>query len=419
MTDRDEAMTRTLDLLVELLGSGRRDAIDQALASARVRLMVTSADLADARTQAAVYALTMLLVRSGMSLEADLAHVRRRVDLPGLTGEDFAVGLAAVVPRMFPAADIGEPLANPDSILAIGDVPVDLAANVIRLSADGSVASVTRGHQASAIWEPRDGLSALASAAMAAGEVLKDVLRPLAASPLEVLTPLEPAFEVPIGVGGRIDLGRLVLVSAGAISQQFLLVLTAVEGLSAELVVFDRDNTELSNANRCPYVMVDKLGGPKVLAIADLLPVRIQLTPIPSHLTGETRSSVPPGSAIVVGADDISVRHLAQRLDPDWLAIGATSHFLALVTEHPRDEPCAGCAHVRLGDDIAVIPTWSIISFWSGFLVALRAIARAMGQPCPPSRRVTNFWPLRPEAIFEHDLAFNRDCPVRDHSLEA
>ena len=343
MSDRTEAMTRTLDLLVELLGSDRRDAIDQALASARVRLMVTAADLADARTQAAVYVLTSLLVRSGMSLEADMAHVVRRVDLPGLAGDDFATGLAAVVPRMFPGAEIREPTPNPDAILAFGSVSVDTTPDVIRLSANGSTASVARGDRASGKWDPRDSLSALASAGLAAAaEVLKDLLRPLASSPLDVLEPLEPVFDVPIGVDGPIDLGRLVVVSAGAISQQFLLALTAVEGLSAELVMFDRDNTALSNANRCPYVMVDELGRPKVIAIGDLLPVRIRLTPIPNHLSGETRASVPPGSAIVVGADDISVRHLAQRLDPDWLVIGATSHFLALVTEHPVGEPCGG-----------------------------------------------------------------------------
>lgn len=408
-------MTRTLDLLVELLGSDRRDAIDQALASARVRLMVTAADLADARTQAAVYVLTSLLVRSGMSLEANLADVVRRVDLPGLVGPDFAAGLAAVVPRMFPGAEIREPTSNPDAILAMGSVSVDTTSDVIRLSANGSTASVARGHRASGTWDPRDSLCALASAGLAAEEVLKDLLRPLASSPLDVLEPLEPAFDVQMGIDGPIDLGRLVVVSAGAISQQFLLSLTAVEELSAQLVMFDRDNTALSNANRCPYVMVDELGRPKVNAVGDLLPVRIRLTPIPDHLSGETCASVPLGSAMVVGADDISVRHLAQRLDPDWLVIGATSHFLALVTEHPLGEPCAGCSHVRLGDEIAVIPTWSIISFWSGFLVALRVIGRAMGHPYPPSRRVTNFWPLRPESVFEHELAFSRDCPVEDH----
>jgi hypothetical protein len=415
VSDRPEAMTRTLDLLVELLGSDRREAIDRRLASARVRLMVTAADLADGRTQAAVYVLTSLLVRSGMSLEADLAHVVRRVDLPGLTGDDFATGLAAVVPRMLAGAEIRGPTPNPDAILAFGSVRVDSTPVVIRLSANGSTASVGRGHRASGKWDPRDSLSALASAGLAAEEILKDLLRPLASRQLDVLEPLEPVFDVPIDVNGPIDLGRLVVISAGAISQQFLLALTAVEGLSAELVMFDRDKTALSNANRCPYVMVDELGRPKVIAIGGLLPVRIRLTPIPNHLSGETRASVPTGSAIVVGADDISVRHLAQRLDPDWLVIGATSHFLALVTEHPLGEPCAGCAHVRLGDEIAVIPTWSIISFWSGFLVALRVIARATGRPYPPSRRVTNFWPLRPESIFEHELAFSRDCPVQDH----
>lgn len=114
----------------------------------------------------------------------------------------------------------------------------------------------------------------------------------------------------------------------------------------------------------------------------------------------------------MVGADDVEVRHRAQARRPEWLGVGATSHFLVLITEHPRGSACAGCAHVALGEDIAVIPTISIVSFWAGLLLALRLIARAGGRPYPLERQVTNFWPLCPESIFEHGLSRNRRCPL-------
>ena len=74
-------------------------------------------------------------------------------------------------------------------------------------------------------------------------------------------------------------------------------------------------------------------------------------------------------------------------MQPRWLGIGATSHFLALVTEHRRGA-CAGCAHPSHGEDIAVIPTISIVSFWAGFLLTLRLMAFAAHPPYPPARQV-------------------------------
>jgi hypothetical protein len=416
VSDRREALTRTLDLLAELIGADRRDAIDRALETARIRLVVTGADLADARTQAAVYVLVSLLVRSGVSPETDLPTVPRRADLPGLDDKDFARALAAAVPRMFPGARLNVPTDRPDIAIVVGSAPAPPCHEVVRLSAYGPRAWVNRGQQSVGCWAPSDSLAALASAGLAAEESLKDVLRTITTEHIEVLDPLEPIFEVPFSVEDIVDLGRLIVISAGAITQQFLLTLAACTGVSADLVLFDRDTTALSNANRCPYVMVDELGRPKVEVIGLQLPSRLSVTPISEHLDDSTRAVVPAGAAIIVGADDIGARHLAQGLDPAWLIIGATSHFLALITEHPADEACAGCAHRDLGDDIAVVPTWSIVSFWAGYLVALRVIARASGAPYPPTRRVTNFYPLRPESISEHGLVFNRHCPVRVHA---
>jgi hypothetical protein len=415
VSDRQEALTRTLDLLAELIAADRRDAIDRALETARVRLVVDAADLADARTQAAVYVLVSLLVRSGLSPEADLPPARRHVDLPGLHDDDFSSALAAAVPRMFPGARLIAPIDAPDVAVVVGSAPAPPCRELVRLSADGPCARITRGERAVGCWAPSDSLAAMASAGLAAGESLKDVLRPIATEHIEVLDPLEPVFEVPFSVEDPVDLGRLIVVSAGAITQQFLLTLAAVARISGDLVLLDRDTTALSNANRCSYVMVDELNRPKVEVIAAQLPARLSVTPIQEHLEDHSLKVVPADAAIVVGADDIGARHLAQTLDPAWLVIGATSHFMVLITEHPAGEPCAGCAHRDLGDDVAVVPTWSIVSFWAGYLVGLRVIARYSGISYPPTRRVTNFYPLRPEAISEHGLAFNRQCPVRVH----
>ena len=210
-----------------------------------------------------------------------------------------------------------------------------------------------------------------------------------------MLEPLEPEFHCPPGVGGPVDLGRVEVISAGAITQNLLMVLVAEGSVSADVRVFDADTAALTNANRCPFVLIDRLGGAKVEAIAALVPRRIRVEPVPRHLDHDTDSLIGGGATIVVGADDVEARHRAQSRRPEWLGIGATSHFLVLVTEHPQGWACAGCAHAARGEDIAIIPTISIVSFWAGLLLALRLLAHASGRPYPAERQVTNFWPLR------------------------
>lgn len=365
MTDRGEALTRTLDLLGELLGPDRRPQIDEALGTARVLLVVDGEDLAQAGTQAAVYVLTTLLVRSGVSVQAQLAAVPRLVDLPGLVGRDFGSAMTTAVPRMFPGARLTAPQGRPDVIVEVGKAMAPPGCAVLRLSALDRRAWVTRGPASAGTWAPASALVALAAAGLAAGEALKDVLRPISPASIDVLEALEPSFEVAVNLPERVDLGRLFVVSAGAINQQFLLALQAAASVSADIVIFDGDTTVLSNTNRSPYVMIDELGRPKVTSVGSHLPDRLKLTPVARHLDKTSQAIVPAGATIVVGADDIAVRHLAQRLRPSCLTIGATSHFLAMVTEHPERWACAGCAHRDLGAAVTVIPTWSIVSFWA------------------------------------------------------
>lgn len=421
MNTRHEALTRTLDLLGELLGPGQRGDIDAALGATRVHIAYPSSR-ADARTQAALYVLVCLLARSGVAVEAQLAAGPRLVALPGLDSPDFSEAMLAVVPRMFPGAKLGLPAGSPAFTIVFGDDPGRFSGTVIRICAHGPRAWVARNSNTAGPWAPDDSLVALAAVGLGAGEVFKDILRPLSVRHLEELDPLEPTFTVPFRMQETVNLGPIVVISAGAITQMFLMTLAAEGGISADLTIFDGDLTELSNVNRCPFVMTDALNVPKVDAVKQLVgrqrlvSGRLEVTPIARHLDEETQHLVAPGSTVVVGADDVAVRHRAQALQPIWLVIGATSHFLTLITEHPANQACAGCAHHALGDDVRVIPTWSLISFWAGYLVALRTIAHGAGMPYSAARRVTTFWPLHPDAIFEHGLAFSSRCPVRRHS---
>lgn len=408
---RSEALSRTLDLISELLPGRGRDEIDAALGRTRIRLSVSPENLLSPHTQAAVYVFACLIVRSGMQLEADIAPAPRQCDMPGLEGDDFAVAMASAIPRMFPGARLLPPHADSDFFVTIGRAPEGDAAHVLRMFADGGVAAVGRRRGSRRRWRPANGVTAVAAAGLAAGEVHKDLLRRLDGDK-EVLDAMEPEFHCPPDVGDSVDLGRVDVISAGAITQNLLMVLAAERTVSANLRIFDGDVAALSNANRCPYVLIDELEDPKVDAIARLAPRRIRIEPVARHLDQNTQSFIGIGATLVVGADDVEARHRAQARSPEWLGIGATSHFLVLITEHPRGAACAGCAHVAQGEDLAIIPTISIVSFWAGLLLALRLITRASGRPYPLERQVTNFWPLRPGSIFEHGLSRNRRCPL-------
>jgi hypothetical protein len=403
------ALSRTLDLLTEIAGPGSRAAIAAALAGTRVRIVVQERDLARPEAQAAVYLLSMLVVRSGMRVTAEFPSVATTVELPGLEGPDFGASLGSAIGRMFPGANLEREAAVLDLVVAIGAAA---GRADIRMECRGSIGRVRRAGS-TAGWFPGSVLTALGAAGLAASEIHKEALRPIVRAEFaELFEPLETSIAVPdLGVS-TIDLGEVVAVSAGAIIQNLFLVLSAEPRVHGSFRVFDRDSTELTNANRCPFVMIDRLGVQKVDAIADQLPRRLKIEPLGLHLDARSAVSVPRGSIVVVGADDIAVRHLAQRTAPEWLGIGATSHLMAMTSEHPAGRPCAGCTHSDLGDDPPVIPTMSLVSFWSGFLLALRLIRHAVDGGSPVDRPVTEFYPLRPDGVFETGLAFNPRCPI-------
>jgi hypothetical protein len=63
---------------------------------------------------------------------------------------------------------------------------------------------------------------------------------------------------------------------------------------------------------------------------------------VPLRLDVSTVDAVRPlAPSVVVGVDDIKSRWLVQSFQPEWLVVGATAHFLVIVSEHMKDMPCA------------------------------------------------------------------------------
>jgi hypothetical protein len=116
---------------------------------------------------------------------------------------------------------------------------------------------------------------------------------------------------------------------------------------------------------------------------------------------------------IIVGADDVAVRHLAQRANPWWLGIGATGHFEARVTEHWPGGPCAGCAHPTVEPGgAAMAPTCATISYWAGLLLAARLLRAAAGARVTGDAYAT-FYPLTAPGLAEiGSTPAHPNCPI-------
>jgi hypothetical protein len=107
-----------------------------------------------------------------------------------------------------------------------------------------------------------------------------------------------------------------------------------------------------------------------------------RLTPVSRRFSVE--DVLTARAQIMIGADDIRVRHTAQQSGPEYLAIAATSHFEVRLTQHFHGGPCAGCAHPYYNElDDSLIPTLATVSFWAGLQLALFVLARACGSEIP------------------------------------
>lgn len=415
--DREDALSRTLPLLGELLAPIRATDLDGRLATFQVRLVLDAPNSIDATTQTFIATLASLVARSGMTLQVDLSPAPTLVSLPGFGAARFDEALEAAVRSMFPGATIDRAGATPDVAVVLGQAVSPLRAeSTIRLAAVGRSVWLDWGTQSTRPWRPANALAALAAAGLASMELNKFLLRtmsPRNATAAELLAASSLEFQVPFDLPHEVSLGRLDVISAGAISQNALWTFAAADGLTADIRVFDADYVELSNANRCPFVLLNHLAQAKVDLLADLVPYRLRIEPVARRFTLDDVVATPLAPVVLVGADDIAVRHWVQSAAPEFLVVGATSHFEIVVSEHVASSACAGCVHPRMDEaGPAVIPTVSFVSFWAGYLCALRVIAHAVGLPYIAERQLTVAFPLQLGGSWTGPASFHRDCPL-------
>ena len=214
------------------------------------------------------------------------------------------------------------------------------------------------------------------------------------------------------------NLGRFDFISAGAITHSVLFALARILGATGIGRVIDIDCGELSNLNRYALLLRSMIEGLKVSTLASMNLSGLHLEPVPIRYDLETASIIRPlASSVFVGVDHIPTRWDVQKAMPNWLGIGATTHWSSMASFHVDGLGCAGCLHPTDDKNNARIPTVAFVSFWAGLLLATYFV-RAVGEKLlPADRQCTYLTSLRPELPWYSPVTLRLDCPVQKHVL--
>jgi hypothetical protein len=267
-------------------------------------------------------------------------------------------------------------------------------------------------------------MGSLAAATLAAAEPMKDALRSILTSEYpELLEHLVPVLSATVVLGSEdvviegTDLGRVDLVSGGAIVQALLHAVFHVSGIRGVLRVIEPDRLDPTNLNRYLLALLRDVGLFKTQVIAACAPPGIRVIETRERLAAQTLPTLAPlAGQVVVGTDNLPSRWLAQSARPPWLAVGATSHFLAMSSEHAGNGGCARCVHPRDDGVVETIPTASFTSYWAGLMLAARLFRQRATGACPSKEQAKTLWTLHLDGKHsQHSHAAVRDgsCPLR------
>src|SRR5262249_25623293 len=124
-------------------------------------------------------------------------------------------------------------------------------------------------------------------------------------------------------------------ISGGAITHCLLYCVARIPGVTATGRIIEPDTAELSNLNR--YMLLLRSDGEvlKALHLCETLPSGLLFKPVYQKYDSNLLEKITPLASIVaVGVDHIPTRWAVQEARPDWLLIGATGHWSAMVSFH-------------------------------------------------------------------------------------
>jgi hypothetical protein len=396
------------------------DEISERFERCRVLCVSDLQTLSSHSGQTALVTLVSLLSRMGMQVNLRMPEVRMILPQPLLSGVDLRQALIDRSEKFMDGATIrGEVNWKADVVFVLGDSQIHGHHPFLWwLSASDWSGALTMSRTAES-WTARWPIGAIVSAALAAAEAFKFVMRSLQ-TPQSCRELFEPTKSCSWDFGSvplpekPIDLGRVDIISAGAISQAALYTLAHIPHLRMHGRIFDYDFTAETNLNRNMLTLTTDVGLPKVQVASESCRGTIELEPVPARFSRSNATGL--AERVLVGVDDIPSRWEVQGHAPGWVGVAGTSHFSASSSAHGPGQPCSGCLH-PLDDPVEVgaIPTVSFVSLWAGLATAVRLLREALDKPYSPDCQHLWLTPLRidqPHAAWWLPVRPRIDCPV-------
>jgi hypothetical protein len=420
-----EALDRTLRLMRdEVYESVTDDELIAALTGLRVALIADAANIATHSAQTAFVTTAMLMARSGHRVHLICPPVVLAGRQPPLGRGELVEELARAGADLLPgyAFALEAPAGEVDIAIVLGDSAISVrAARHVRLNASawsGRLGDETTKEVWGGDWWP---LGGMAAAGMAAAEAFKTSMRSLtraARNPARMEAVFAPATNAvfalaPEGTSFVRQLGAFDCISGGAIVNAVLYALARVPAVEGSARVIEPDTADISNLNRYMLLRRSRLKEEKARDLAAVLAGSgLTIKPVPKRYEpGQLPLLLPLANAVLVGVDDIPTRWLVQRAGPDWLGIGATTHWSAMASSHKRGLGCAECLHPADDPGNAPIPTISFVSFWAGLLTASYFLRHRAGQTVPISEQQIYLTALRPEQPSWSPVPKRHGCP--------
>lgn len=159
--------------------------------------------------------------------------------------------------------------------------------------------------------------------------------------------------------------------------------------------------------------MVSQVPGSKADDLARMDFDALRLVPVDCRYEASTVRQIGPlARRVLVGVDHNPSRWEVQKAAPDWLGIGATTHWCAMASFHRAGLGCAQCLHPTDDPRDGPIPTVAFVSFWAGLMLATYFIRHAAGENIEPAHQQIFMTPLRPERPWRSPVAPRADCPL-------
>ena len=389
------------------------------------------ANLSSVNGQTALCTLFGQIAMMGIGIDLDIPEAPLLIPQPPLSGNELRAALLDYARDLIPGMRCGSGLGAADFSFVLGDGMSMGTTHAMRVTGTNWSCAVGPADQIPPHrWDGDWPVGALLAAVAAAPEALRAALQRIASTighHLSAEFDSQPGGTVRLDLSDRavprtpLDLGRVEVISGGAITNATIYALLRVPELSADLRVIEPETVDLTNLNRYPLARRSDKDQPKVRVLEGYSRGSFKISGVRARFDDSwpalLRDLAP---RILVGADEIPVRWAVQQAAPQWLQVSGTSHFFAMASSHHPDGPCAGCAHPIDEDGNEPIPTISFVSLWAGILQAVDLLNDASGQPT--AGHYTMCYPFGlsgPRPILRSALDGVTNCPVGCRSSQS